>query len=216
MRSEATENYLTAILRLEDDLGVAATKELADRLAVAPPSVTGMLKKLDRDGLVNHERYRGTWLTDEGREVAEAVLRRHRLVETFLVRELGLPEDQVHAEACRLEHALSDKVVDRLDAWLGTPLVDPHGTSIPRPPHADTPDLALSRIPTGTTVAVDGVRPRDHDHATYLTSLGLVPGAEVAVIERRPFGGPLTLIIDGHQHVVGPEVTEYVTIRKED
>lgn len=216
MRSEATENYLTAILRLEDDLGVAATKVLADRLSVAPPSVTGMLKKLDRDGLVNHERYRGTWLTPEGRVVAEAVLRRHRLVETFLVRELGLPEDQVHAEACRLEHALSDKVVDRLDAWLGLPLVDPHGTSIPRPPHAATQDLALSRIPAGSTVAIDSVRARDDDHAAYLTALGLIPGAEVEVIERRPFGGPLTLEINDHQQVVGPEVTEYVTIRKED
>jgi len=216
MRSEATENYLTAILRLEDDRGVAATMELADRLSVAAPSFTEMLKKLARDGLVNHERYRGTWLTPEGREVAEAVLRRHRLVETFLVRELGLPEDQVHEEACRLEHALSDKVVDRLDAWLGLPAVDPHGTIIPRPSRAMNRDLALSRIPTGTRVAIDGVRARDDDHAIYLTSLGLVPGAVVAVMERRPFGGPLTLEIDGHQQVVGPEVTEYVTIRKED
>ena len=120
MLTESVENYLTAILRLEDAGGGAATTSaLADRLDVARPSVTGMLKRLAGEDLVAHERYRGVRLTGRGRQLALQVIRRHRLVETFLVDILGMPADAVHQEAHRLEHALSDEVVDRLDAWLG-------------------------------------------------------------------------------------------------
>jgi len=133
MLTEAVENYLTAILRLEDQGGAATTSALAERLEVARPSVTGMLKRLAIDGLVTHERYRGVRLTDRGRVAALQVIRRHRLVETFLVDTLGMPADKVHVEAHRLEHALSDEVVDRLDAWLGRPTTDPHGQPIPGP-----------------------------------------------------------------------------------
>jgi len=131
--SEATENYLTAILRLQEAGIEVTTGLLADRLEVARPSVTGMLKRLDRDGLVAHTRYRGVVLTAAGRDHAVAVLHRHRLIETFLVETLGFTPGEVHAEAHRLEHALSDEVVRRLDAWLGHPATDPHGTPIPRP-----------------------------------------------------------------------------------
>ena len=134
MHSEAVENYLTAILRREEATGEAvATSDLADRLRVARPSVTGMLKRLAADGLVRHEPYRGVRLTGTGRRVALGVIRRHRLVETFLVTVLGMPADAVHDEAHRLEHALSDEVVERLDAWLGRPQHDPHGQPIPGP-----------------------------------------------------------------------------------
>ncbi len=133
MLTESVENYLTAILRLEDQGAAATTSELADRLEVARPSVTGMLKRLAAEDLVTHERYRGVQLTEQGRTAALQVIRRHRLVETFLVDILGMDADKVHAEAHRLEHALSDEVVDRLDAWLGRPTTDPHGQPIPGP-----------------------------------------------------------------------------------
>jgi len=131
--TEAVENYLTAILRLEESGAAATTSALAVHLAVARPSVTGMLKRLAVDGLVTHQRYRGAQLTTAGRRVACAVIRRHRLMETFLVTVLGMATDQVHAEAHRLEHALSDEVVERLDVWLGRPERDPHGQPIPGP-----------------------------------------------------------------------------------
>ena len=130
--SESTENYLTEILRLQQAGTKATTSLLAERLGVARPSVTGMLKKLDRDGLVTHQRYIGVALTPSGHDLAVTVLHRHRLVETFLVEILDFSPDAVHDEAHRLEHALSDEVVRRLDAWLGHPAVDPHGTPIPR------------------------------------------------------------------------------------
>ena len=133
MLTEAVENYLTAILRLEESGAAVTTSTLAEHLAVARPSVTGMLKRLAVEGLVTHERYRGAQLTTAGRCAASDVIRRHRLVETFLVTVLGMAADRVHAEAHRLEHALSDEVVDRLDAWLGRPEYDPHGQPIPGP-----------------------------------------------------------------------------------
>ena len=133
MPSESVENYLTALLRLEEAGDAATTSLLAERLQVARPSVTGMLKRLGDEGLVHHVPYRGARLTPRGRRQARAVIRRHRLVESFLVGTLGMAPDAVHDEAHRLEHALSDEVVDRLDAWLGRPRRDPHGRPIPRP-----------------------------------------------------------------------------------
>ena len=134
MLTESAENYLSAILRLEEAEGAAATTSvLAEHLEVARPSVTGMLKRLAADGLVTHRRYRGVRLTARGRRAARRVIRRHRLVETFLVEVLGMSADAVHAEAHRLEHAISDEVVDRLDLWLGRPARDPHGQPIPAP-----------------------------------------------------------------------------------
>jgi len=130
--NEAREDYLTALLRLGEGGAAVGTNALADRLGVAPASVTGMLKTLAREGLVDHRPYRGASLSGSGQTLALGVVRRHRLVETFLVSVLGLPPDRVHEEAHRLEHALSDEVVERLDHWLGRPELDPHGSPIPR------------------------------------------------------------------------------------
>lgn len=215
MFSEAVENYLTEILRLENGDGAAATGALAARLKVARPSVTGMLQRLADDGLVVYERYHGVRLTPRGRRTARAVLRRHRLVETFLVRALGMAPDRVHDEAHRWEHALSDDAVDRLDLWLGRPETDPHGMPIP---DANTRHGAqrLTTLPVGATAIVSGVVKRDTEHGAYLTTLGLAKGAKVTVTGRRPFAGPTTLDVGGRSCIVGPEVTEYVSVRKEN
>jgi len=215
MLSESTENYLTAILRLEDKKGAAATSTLAQHLEVAPASVTGMLKKLALHGLVEHRRYRGTQLTSQGRDAALAVIRRHRLVETFLVRVLGLEPKRVHAEAHRWEHVLSDDVVERLDAWLGHPERDPHGTPIPAPVRRRPVETRLTALAAGEQGVVLTAGGNDDRHAAYIRKLGLVPGAMVRAIKRRPFGGPLSLDVAGRRSIVGPEVTDFVTIREE-
>jgi DtxR family Mn-dependent transcriptional regulator len=212
--SEAVENYLTEILRLEEAGGEASTSELADRLQVARPSVTGMLKRLADDDLVTYEPYRAVRLTRRGRRTARAMLRRHRLVETFLVRALGLAPDRVHEEAHRWEHALSDEVVDRLDRWLGHPTTDPHGTPIP-PAQAGRGSRRLTVLAEGDRAVIAAVTSQGDEHAAYLESLGLVPGTVVRVDERRPFAGPVTLTVADRTVVVGPEVTEYVSVRKE-
>ncbi len=218
MLSESVADYLTDILRLEESGQVASTSELADRLQVARPSVTGMLKRMADDKLVIYEPYRGVTLTGLGRRQARVMLRRHRLVETFLVRALGMAPDRVHDEAHRWEHAVSDDAIERIDHWLGRPKVDPHGTVIPTKTKTKSRRAnvrRLSSLDAGVTAVIVALDSRDPDHLAYLTSLGLVPSAEVTMIDRRPFAGPMTLVISGQQHTVGPEVTEYVTIRKE-
>jgi DtxR family Mn-dependent transcriptional regulator len=131
--TESIENYLTEILKLEEAGETATTGALAGRLAVARPSVTGMLKRLADEGLVEHRPYRGARLTPAGRHVALEVRRRHRLVETFLVQRLGMDPGGVHDEAHRWEHVISPEVLDRLDEYLGRPERCPHGSPIPRP-----------------------------------------------------------------------------------
>ncbi len=134
MPSESVENYITEILRLEEAATPASTSELAERLQVARPSVTGMLKKLETEGYILREPYRAVRLTRRGRRAARTVIRRHRLIETFLVETLGMSPHEVHEEAHRLEHAMSEEVIERLDRWLGRPELDPHGRPIPGRP----------------------------------------------------------------------------------
>jgi DtxR family Mn-dependent transcriptional regulator len=127
----AVEDYTKAIYTLEERDGSASTNELAALLDVKPGSVSGMLKKLSSLGLVEHERYRGVRLTEKGRRVALEVIRHHRLLELFLVENLGMTEDEVHAEAEVLEHALSEELEELIARKLGDPTVDPHGDPIP-------------------------------------------------------------------------------------
>ena len=131
MLSRSTEDYLKAIFEGAVARGAAATTEVARILGVSPASVTGMLKRLGRDGLVQHAPYRGASLTAAGRRVALRVVRRHRVLETYLAAKLGYGWDSVHAEAERLEHAVSDEMVERMAMVLGDPRYDPHGTPIP-------------------------------------------------------------------------------------
>jgi DtxR family Mn-dependent transcriptional regulator len=137
-------------------------------------------------------------------------------VETFLVRVLGLERERVHAEAHRWEHALSDEVVERLDAWLGHPRRDPHGTPIPAAPRRRAAPRRLTELETGEQGVVLTAGGSDDRHAAYIRQLGLVPGAVVRVVRRRPFGGPRTLEIANRRSIVGPEVTDFVNLREEE
>ena len=132
MRSASVEDYAKAIYALEERNGVASTTALAERLEVSAPAVSSMAKKLAADGLVEHVPYRGTRLTVSGRRFALEVVRHHRLLETYLHDELGVPLDRIHAEADALEHVLSEELEERIAAKLGHPTHDPHGEPIPR------------------------------------------------------------------------------------
>jgi DtxR family Mn-dependent transcriptional regulator len=138
----AVEDYAKAIYRLEERTGSASTNDLAAVLEVKPGSVSGMLRKLSALGLIEHERYHGARLTESGRRVALEVIRHHRLLELFLVENLGMTEDEVHAEAEVLEHALSEELEELIARKLGDPTVDPHGDPIP------TRDLTLPQRET--------------------------------------------------------------------
>src|SRR5580765_1240663 len=199
--SRSAEDYLKAILQLEAPDG-ASTSAIASQLGVSQPSVTRMAKKLAADGLVERVPYRGVTLTATGRRVALEVLRHHRLLELFLSDRLGLPLDEVHAEADRLEHVLSDELERRIDAALGHPTHDPHGHPIPDAnlELLPVPQRTLLELQPGERATVAHVPDDDDELVRYLSSLELVPGREVQLTALAPFDGPVTLRSRSGEH----------------
>jgi DtxR family transcriptional regulator, Mn-dependent transcriptional regulator len=212
--SSATQDYLKAILALEVDGVRATTSALAERVGVSAPSATAMTKRLAELGLVKRSPYRGVVLTEAGRRAAIEVLRHHRLLESYLAKTLGLPLEDVHAEADRLEHALSEELEARIDAALGFPTHDPHGDPIPsRSLQLDqVEDRSLASLAPGEYSTVTRVPDRDAELLRYLTSLSLVPGARVELHDAAPFGGPLTIRAGGAEHAVSRELAARIRV----
>ena len=208
MRTQAIEDYLKAIYELHEESGAATTSALAKRLGVAPASATVMVKKLAALKLVDHEPYRGVVLRAPGERIALEVIRHHRLVESFLAEVLGVPWDEVHAEAERWEHVLSEELEDRIDERLGFPTSDPHGAPIPARNGAikRPKTMHIDDLEPGQSATVVEVSDRDPNLLRYVAGLGLIPGARLTLIGVEPFGGPLTVEVDGEEHGVGPEV----------
>jgi len=182
--SASIEDYAKAIYVLEERHGVASTTALADRLEISPPAVSAMVKKLAALGYVTHVPYRGVRLTDEGRRVALEVLRHHRLLETYLVEELGVPWDRVHAEAEVLEHVLSEGLEERIAAKLGEPTHDPHGDPIPAPDGTvvEPETVGLDTLAAGDRGRFVRVSDSDPKLLRELADLGIRPGDELEVL----------------------------------
>jgi DtxR family Mn-dependent transcriptional regulator len=216
MLSESVEDYLRAIYELGRERESVTTGVLAERIGVAPASVTGMLKRLAEAGYLAHEPYRGTVLTETGRRLALEVLRHHRLIERYLAEALGVPWDQVHAEAHRWEHVLSEDLEDRMDATLGYPATDPHGSPIPARDGsiAELPIKRLADLAPAQSAVIAEVRDGDPELLRYLGGLGLYPGVEVTVIARAPLDGPWTIDVAGDRHFVGHAVATNVFVRE--
>lgn len=195
--SRSVEDYLKAVYSLNARGRPAGTNELARSLEIQPASVSGMIRRLAEDGLLRHEPYRGVRLTPEGHRAALRVLRRHRIIETFLVQRLGYPWDDVHEEAERLEHAASDTLIDRMADALGNPATDPHGAPIPtRHGEIDpTPGRPLDEVPPGTRVRVRSVADENRERLRYCESVGLVPGARVVVMGDEEHGDSVPVTI---------------------
>ncbi len=181
--SRSVEDYLKAVYALNSRGRAAETGQLARALDVQPASVSGMIRRLASDGLVDHEPYRGARLTEEGMRLALKVLRRHRILETFLVSRLGYGWDDVHEEAERLEHTASDALIERMAEVLGDPATDPHGAPIPtRAGRMDaTPWRPLDEVPLGRRAVVRSVPDDDPDRLRRFQAMGLVPGARLDV-----------------------------------
>jgi DtxR family Mn-dependent transcriptional regulator len=193
--SDALQDYLREIYKLQADSPRVKTSTLARRMGVKPPSATAMVKKLAARGLVDHQPYRGVGLTSRGERLALEILRHHRLIELYLARTLEVGLDAVHAEADLLEHALSESLEERIDEALGSPTEDPHGDPIPdsalRIVHSAT--RRLSDLRPGDRATVQGIPDGDGELVRYLAELGIVPGKPVEVLRAEPFGGPLTV-----------------------
>jgi DtxR family transcriptional regulator, Mn-dependent transcriptional regulator len=208
------EDYLKAIYAIGKGTGAAATNEIAQRLALAPASVSGMVRRLADQGLLAYERYHGVKLTDSGRRAALRTLRRHRVIEAYLAEALGYPWDRVHEEAERLEHAASDELVDRMAATIGEPEVDPHGAPIPTRDGAvdETEYRSLADMGVGASGSVVRVADEDPEMLRYLGELAIVPGKRVTVKARAPFDGPITLSIGRQELSIGPALAAQVLV----
>lgn len=216
--THAMEDYLKAICLLQEEQGRVSTQAIAEHLKVQSPSVTNMLKRLAALNLVDHTPYRGVTLTPAGRRVALEVIRHHRLLELYLAEALGYSWDAVHEEADRLEHSISEELESRIDALLGYPSADPHGHPIPTAsgelPASDA--RRLDQVDTGSLCTVERVSDRDPEQLRYLASIGLLPGVEVAVVDRLPFAGPVRIRVGEEEHYLSRELAHAVYVSVPD
>lgn len=210
--TRSVEDYLKAIYLLQAKDQPASTSDIAELLELSAPSVSGMIKRLSDQGLIEHAPYKGVVLTASGRRVALRMLRRHRIIEAYLVGFLGYSWDTVHDEAERLEHAVSEVLIERMATALGNPRFDPHGDPIPDQNGAmdELVYTPLAEIPTGETAEIRRVATSQAERLRYLEHSGLTPGTKVTVTEHQPFRGPITVSTDGHQQVIGHELAEQV------
>jgi DtxR family Mn-dependent transcriptional regulator len=216
--THAVEDYLKTIFEITTTSDRASTKQIADALEVSPASVTGMLQKLaDTDPpLVEYQKHRGVVLTTDGEKIALEILRHHRLLELFLHQILGYKWDEVHAEADRLEHVISESFEEKIAQALGNPRHDPHGDPIPtrdlRMP--DSPSTRLFDLRPGQTATIQRARDTDAKLLRYLSELGLIPNAEVTVLDFSPFDENLTLRVaaDPSELVLGPQITRQIFV----
>ncbi len=206
--SAVAQDYLKVIWTAQEwSVDKVSTKMLAERIGVSASTASESIRKLADQGLVDHEKYGGVSLTAAGRTAALAMVRRHRLMETFLVRELGYGWDEVHDEAEILEHAVSDRMLDRIDAKLGYPTRDPHGDPIPaadgRVPTPDARRLSVCRV--GETGTVARISDSDPEMLRYFDSVGISLDSRLRVLARRDFAGMISVAV---QSPANQEVSE--------
>jgi DtxR family Mn-dependent transcriptional regulator len=213
--SSSVGDYVKAVWDLEG-MGAASTKDVAARLSISPASVTNMFARLQEMGLVEYERYRGATLTDRGREEALRLVRRHRLIETFLLEHLGYDWQEVHEEAERLEHAVSDGFTQRLAEFLGHPDHDPHGDRIPSAEGTLEPDdsFLLSEALAGRRVVISKVSDEDASMLDFLGDSKLVPGRTLTVREVRSIDSVVTVEDEeGKLHSLGGPLARSIFVK---
>jgi len=213
--TRSVEDYLKAIYHLSSQGGFATTSDIAASLEVSAPAVSGMVRRLSETGLIEHVPYRGVQLTAQGRRAALRMIRRHRILEVYLTERLDYVWDDVHEEAERLEHAVSDGLIERMARALGEPRYDPHGAPIPTPSgEIEEAELAsLAEAPVGAELELRQVSTQDPARLRYLAGQGLVPGALLFVLERQPFNGPTTVRVGASTRVVGRELALVILCR---
>lgn len=218
--TQTVENYLKTIYLAELDRstsdGLVPMGQLAAALGIAPGTATTMVKTLSESGLVHYEPYSGVRLTPAGERLASLVLRRHRLIELFLVRILGMNWSEVHDEAEQLEHAVSDRLIDRIDDMLGRPTVDPHGDPIPSREGTvpDTDDVDLLTAPVGAPLEITRVVDQDPEFLRFVERHHLIPGNQLVIAERDPASDAVRVTSDdGRETAIGVRAASKVLVR---
>lgn len=219
MSTKALEDYLKIIYKLEEirpdgsDKGVS-TSSIAARLSISQASVSNMLKKLADKSLIRYEPYYGVALTEEGRKIALNMIRKHRILEQFLVERLAYEWDEVDEEAEVLEHAISDKLANRMWEELGRPTSDPHGSPIPTEDGKIIEEVAITLVELEPTQMGEVLRIQNRlpEELRYLSSIGLVKNAQVKVNSKAPFDGPLSIEINGEHHALDFRLAESILV----
>ncbi|MCB0155280.1 MAG: metal-dependent transcriptional regulator [Anaerolineae bacterium] len=207
--SDAMRDYLGEIFRIGQGEAWVSTTVLADSLNVSGPATVRMVRRLHDAGLVEHLPYKGVILTEHGKRVALLNIRRHRLVERFLVEVLKFPWYDVHDEADDLHRGINQKIEDRMAEIMGHPLTCPHGDPIPTREGVmpELHDKPLNVTPPGAKGQISRVKTHDADKLKYLGEIGIVPGADFELVNRAPFNGPIRLRIGQHEQVIGAELS---------
>ena len=214
MRTKEREDYLKTIYILQRERAPVRTTDIARELSIEPASVTGVIKRMSELGLLEYEPYKGVTLSPDGLKVALEVIRNHRLIELYLVEALGYTWDEVHDEAERLEHAVSQRFIDRIEAALGFPENDPHGSPIPsregviRRPMEQT----LSQLNAGMQGRVSRVTDEDPELLRYLDGLRVRPGEMISILEVGQYGGPIRIRVGDEEQTIGLEAAAQVFV----
>lgn len=212
--SQSVEDYLKVIYKLESEEKGASTTRVAESMEVSSASATNMIKRLAKMGLVDYQSYKGASLTESGRKIALEIIRHHRLLELYLLEVMGYSWDEVHDEAEKLEHHISEQFEDKIAELLDDPTHDPHGDPIPTKegimPKMDSQPLTESA--EDQTYLVSRVKNQDPELLRYLEKLGVLPGTRLTINEKNPFKGPIKLQIEGKEEVLGHEVAEHIYV----
>lgn len=214
--SESMEDYLKAIYEILERQNRATTSAIAEKMGFSSPSVTSMIKRLAELNLVTHEPYQGVSLTGAGERTAVEIIRHHRLIELYLADSLGVPWDQVHDEAEKLEHAISEDLEDRIAAALGDPTVDPHGAPIPARDGTmiRVEGVTLSEVGAGEKVTVVEVGDRSPELLRHLGNLRLYPGTEIRILRIEPYDGPLVIEVEEREFILGRTAASEIRVSR--
>lgn len=212
--SESVEHFIKAVYKLQQEQDRVSTNALKDELNITAPSVTDMAKRLVKDNLLDYRKYHGMRLTTTGEAMALQIIRRHRLIELYLVQELGYELHEVHDEADGLEHAVSSRFIEAISDKLGHPKFDPHGDPIPAEDGAITErDLhALSTVPLSATAQVSRLIAPNDEMLQYILDKGFALHSIVQVTARDPYDGPVTIMVEGDETVIGHAIAELILV----
>ncbi|MFQ5865133.1 MAG: metal-dependent transcriptional regulator [bacterium] len=214
MISQTVQDYLKIIYKLGANGAKVSTNAMAERLNVSQASVTGMIKKLAEIKLIRYTPYHGVALTKAGRKIALEIIRHHRLLELYLAEALGYSWDQVHDEAEKLEHVISEEFEDRMSEFLGNPTTDPHGAPIPSKDGTIEERMleSLCSVEAGQRVKIKQISDRDPEMLRYLANIGIYPEVVIDVIEKAPFEGPLLIKLGDNEHYLGQALTKNIFV----
>lgn len=216
LQSESVQNFLKSVYAVQQEMERVTTNALADVLSISAPSVTDMAQRLEEAGLLDYQKYRGMVLTEKGEQAALQIIRRHRLIELYLMEELGYALHEVHDEAESLEHAVSDRFIEAIAARLGHPDIDPHGDPIP------TEDGTIARRdltslvdwPLNQPSRLAQIRAVSPAMLEHITDRGFALGVQVRVLSRDPFEGPVRLLLDDTEQIIGYHVAACLLVEE--